>query len=68
MRVEFSWGRRAVKAQEVCEYMGFCLYFGELWSACVVSEGEQSRNDEGGTDVVCLQLKVANPQLFHTGW
>lgn len=41
---------------------------GELWFACVVLEGEQSRNDEGGTDVVWLQLKVANPQLFHTGW
>lgn len=33
---------------------------GELWFACVMLEGEQSRNDEGRTDIVWLQMKVTN--------
>lgn len=37
----------------------------ELWFARATFEGEQSRND-GGTDIVWLHIKVANPQLFHT--
>lgn len=40
---------------------------GELLSALITFEGEQSRND-GGTDFVWLQIKVINPQFSHTDW
>lgn len=36
---------------------------GELWFACVVFKGEQSRSD-GVTDIVWLQIQLTNPSAF----